>query len=471
MHGAQKIILTEGPTKRLLWILLFLGSWAMFLIQTEHIFENYFNYPRKTNVEIVSDYSLFPDVTFCPNRVVNFYDAQEWLANRTRSRNNETLKNIEEEKNVILSILRDVSLVYPIFHSVEFQSMFNQSAIPKEELFIYLVARLSNGTEIGYRDLDINEITVGRFLKCFTVSFSKYNNRVVSFDGRLLTGSGMIPDMSNETQYPWKPFVNNDGVAMYIHQPGVRIDPIQDFKFHELQPNKQYKILINVKQSVRLGPPHGKCSTSDPFVLGMQQGSNVPYRQQDCEASCMTKKILEKYGKVSMRHPPLDGMQCWLDENGTLATEGPDYVKRWCNYTALETNDGHPEKVGRMEASLWLLDGANASGCPCYPPCNGIDYNVFMNSKTNPFKADPAYTFYEFFEVRTFSFIVHHKYFEVVVLFSIALGWFPFNRSWRPVIPLLLLCLLKDLILIFDQNEIPGSQFNFSVDHHIDHKS
>ena len=386
MHGAPKIILTKSLTKRLLWILLFFCSWAMFLIQTEQIFENYLTYPKKTNVEIVSNDSLFPDVTFCFRRGVSFYDAQEWLlAKKERLQNNETSKNnIEADMKLVDSLYYDIYSVYPIFHSVEFQSMTHRSAISKEEAFIYLVAEFSNGTKVEYKDLDIKEIPGAHCLKCFAVSFAKYNNRFVRFEGHLLTGGGMIPDMSTEKDYLWKDLVHAEGAIVFIHQSGVRIDPIKDSKYHILQPNQLNQFFINVKQSVRVGPPHGKCSTSDPFGRSRPDRLDVPYRQQDCKNSCVAKKILDRVGKVSMQHPPLDGMQCWLDENDELATEEL-HVKRWCNYTDLETDDGQSEKVTTTEAGLWLDESVNDTGCPCFPPCHGIDYDVFLNTWSNPF--------------------------------------------------------------------------------------
>ena len=167
-------------------------------------------------------------------------------------------------------------------------------------------------------------------------------------------------------------------------RPEVRIDPFKESKFYILQPNEYCKILVNAKQTERIGPPHGiKCSTRDPFVRS--KGLNVPYRQQNCENSCMAKKILDRDGKVSMQHLPREGMQCWLDENGELATEGR-FVKRWCNYTAMDTTNGHPGKVMTMEAIAWLNESVNATGCPCFPPCHGIDYDVFLTTLANPFK-------------------------------------------------------------------------------------
>ena len=152
---------------------------------------------------------------------------------KKRLQNNETSNNnIDADLKLIHSILFDLNAVRPIFYSVEFQSMIHQSAISKEEAFIFLFAGLSNGTVLSYRDLDIIEIPGGKFLKCFAVSFAKYNNRVVRFGGFLLTGSGMIPDMSNETDYLWKDSVHAEGAIVLIHQSGVKIDPITDLDYY-----------------------------------------------------------------------------------------------------------------------------------------------------------------------------------------------------------------------------------------------
>ena len=317
---------------------------------------------------------------------------------KERLPNNETTKNnIKADMKLVDSLYYDIYAVYPMFHSVEFQSMVRPSAISKEEAFIYLLAEFSNGTRVEYKDLDIKEVPGAHCLKCFAVSFAKYDNRIVRFEGHLLTGSGMIPDMSNEFDYLLKDLVHAAGAMVFIHQSGVRIDPIKDSKYYILQPNQLNQFFINAKQSVRIGHPHRKCSTSDPFVRSRQKRLDVPYRQLDCKNSCMAKKILERDGKVSMRHPPLEGMQCWLDENGELATK-ERHVKRWCNYPDLETGNGHPEKVITLEAGLWL-DDVNDTGCPCFPPCHGIDYDVFLNTWSNPFNGIPNMWFNFLFKV------------------------------------------------------------------------
>ena len=122
--------------------------------------------------------------------------------------------------------------------------------------------------------------------------------------------------------------------------------------------------------------------------------------------ACRAKKILERDRKVSLLHPPLEGMHCWVDENGTMEERFGSIVKRWCNYTALETDSGHPGKVITIEASLHL-DEMDSTGCPCYPPCNETEYDVSVNSILNPFKSKPDYWFTRFFEreVGTFIFI------------------------------------------------------------------
>ena len=221
MHGVPRIILSGSLTRKLLWALLFIGSWVMFMIQTEQIFENYLTHPKKTNIEIVSDDTLFPDVTICIHRRVSFYDAQEWLLKKERLQNNETSKNnIKVNMKLVSSVYSDARFVHPIFYSEEFQSTTRRSAISKEEAFIDLFAELSNGSWIQYRDMDIIEVFDLNGLGCFTVSFVKYNNRVAFLGGYLLTGNGMIPDLSNDTDYPWKDVVHDDTAVVYIHQAG-----------------------------------------------------------------------------------------------------------------------------------------------------------------------------------------------------------------------------------------------------------
>ena len=176
--------------------------------------------------------------------------------------------------------------------------MTNTSAMSKEEAFININTFLSNTAKIytASSDFTIEEISAGPdYLKCFTVSFAKCNNRIESVVGSLMSGSGMIPDMSNESEYHWNDISSNEGAVLIIHQPGVRVKPYcfrynNNIKRYGLQPNPDYKFSVNVRQYVRLGHPYGQCSSSDPFVQGGKMQPDVPYLQPDCETGLQGEK-------------------------------------------------------------------------------------------------------------------------------------------------------------------------------------
>ena len=307
---------------------------------------------------------------------------------------NETLKStMADMKLIFSSMFGEVSYVDPSFHSVEFQEYINRSAIPKEESLLRL-GFVPNAILPGLESEDLDllkvvEIPSGKFLKCFTVPVEKYNTRVEkTFEVHLLTGIGMVTDMSKEREYPWNNILPREGAILYIHQPGVKINPMHDKQFYDLQPNHEYDFSVNVRQHVRLGHPHGQCSNSDPYVQGGQRLPDVPYRQQDCELSCLVKKMLERDGEVSMTYPLLDGMRCWVDENGTLDKyEG--YVIRRCNYSALETDRGNTGKVITAPAYIdWSSRNlTDLDDCPCYPPCNETEYDISVTPRSqNPFR-------------------------------------------------------------------------------------
>ena len=409
MPGAPKIILHKSLIRRLVWLLCFFGSWTMFFIQTQLVFRNYFTYPKNTQVEIVSEYRQFPDLTFCFRRGVSLYDAHEWLMRKhERLTRNETLESIMADMKLLQSIVYDVALFDPSFHSVELQAYINRSAITKEEAFMSLDL-LSATSHYALTEIDllqmVKEIPGGEFLKCFTVPVRIYTDRVdLAIDIYLLTGSGMIPDMSGESEYPWKDISSHEGAIVYIHQPGVKINPIYDTQFYNLEPNHEYNFLVNAKQHVRLGHPYGQCTSRDPFVQIRQTRLDVPYRQQNCELSCLAKNILEKTGNVSMWLPPLDGMRCWLDENATLVLQVLEkrnaiHVKRWCNYSTLETDSGNPGEVNTTQASFDWLNEITVDYCPCYPPCNETVYDVSVTSRPNPFRSDQDTWFDFIFQV------------------------------------------------------------------------
>ena len=398
MHGAPKIILMKEPRKRLLWIIVFLGSWAMFFNQTELVFQNYSTYPRKTNLEIVDGDIQFPDVTVCLHRGVSFFDAQEWLLEEKQTlKNNGSLERVTlDDLKLIYSLDDDPYMIYPAFHSVEYKSSVEKSSIPEDEVFIYLYIKLSDGSFLQYSELSIEAVHGSQFMKCFTVSTPvEFRHRAVSLHGAILSGSGMVPDMVNQSEYLWKNQCKDEGTVIFIHQPGIRIDPIADHKYFELQNNQHVKLIVNVKEFFRVGPPHGKCSNSNPFT--QKTSPKAPYQQLECENLYRVKKLVEANGIISMGNPAMEGMTCWLDVNGEKRRRnGYYYVKRWCNYTVRGTDGDHPPEVNTIEAvsNPFLVD---LTDCPCHPPCNEIDYDITVNSRLDPFKAYPDYWFQEMF--------------------------------------------------------------------------
>ena len=388
MHGAPKVILNRHPLKKIVWFLIFIGSWAMFVCQTQLVFENYFSYPRKTNLEIVYK-TLFPSVTVCLKRRVSFYDAEKWSKANHRDGSNsrfedrtfaylqQCMKNFEQDL-----------LYHQEFRSKEFKSLVEKSAIPKEEVFVSLSGRLANTSrgDVVQGLFKVYEINGGQFFNCVTVEpLERYIDQIKEMQGTILAGYGMVPNMSNESDYLLGLLPKDEGYRVYVQPVGVRIDPNEERKYFDVQPNHDAEFSISaVREFVRVGLPHGNCSKINPFTSN--EGVRSVYRQEDCESLCRTKKLFD-VGKVSMYNPPLGGMHCWVSVNNSVGNDSCSR-KRFCVNSTHATANREPVEAVDEHYSIDLED------CPCHPPCNEIEYDVLMATKPRPVRDDKDFKFF-----------------------------------------------------------------------------
>ena len=176
--------------------------------------------------------------------------------------------------------------------------------------------------------------------------------------GYILAGYGMVPNMSNESDYLLGLLPKDEGYRVYVQPVGVRIDPNEERKYFDVQPNHDAEFLISaVREFVRVGLPHGNCSEINPFTS--EEGVRSVYRQEDCENLCRTKKLFDE-GKVSMYNPPLSDMHCWVSVNNSTENDSCS-MKRFCVDSTHSTANGEPVEADDEHYSIDLED------CPCHP--------------------------------------------------------------------------------------------------------
>ena len=256
LHGAPKIILAPTPATRTGWLVVVLCSWSIFLYQVVLVCDNYFRFPKKTNIEVVYDRIAFPGVTFCSHRGVSFYDAEEWSRERImaapppRNPSKDDVDYYEYDDSsdrrpqfqlVYHDVVRDLKFIDPVFRSRTFQSRVKKSAITREELFLKLHALIgSNELKLHrFSDFDIKQIDGGEFLSCYTVEIPKaFLFQIRSLRGNLMTGKGLTSKASNDKMYIWNSMPTRGEVRVYIHPPGMNMNPRFEKKYFDVQPDQ-----------------------------------------------------------------------------------------------------------------------------------------------------------------------------------------------------------------------------------------
>ena len=359
MHGAPKIILNKHPGKRIVWILIFIGCWAMFLYQTTLVVENYLTYPKKTNQEVVYDVP-FPGFTICLNRKVSFYDAQRWLMERNASL-------------PITPIDSDFELWYhPAYRSVEYNFFVDKSSIPKEEAVVFLDVQIYS--DVRYNRLTellrLEEIPGGEFFKCFTVNPpDEYKYQIEEIQAGIMDGVGMVPNMSEHGNYikDRRLYSQNGGYRVYVHPVGFKVNPDVEIRYFEVEPGHDVSISITaVNELIRIGSPHGNCSDRNPYA---SDGPEVVYQQDECLRQCLSEVMLEEYNVILLALPPPANMN--YSGCSCLAK------KRVCNCMTMV--NGRPKNITVRDWPLLLVNylfPLVSSTSLCYRPCGEIEYAV-----------------------------------------------------------------------------------------------
>lgn len=65
VHGIPKTVSSKQKPVKVLWCLLFLGTFAVFGLQIYNLFSAYYSFPVQTAVSLKFSALRFPAVTFC----------------------------------------------------------------------------------------------------------------------------------------------------------------------------------------------------------------------------------------------------------------------------------------------------------------------------------------------------------------------------------------------------------------------
>ena len=251
-------------------------------------------------------------------------------------------------------LILELTIFHTEFHSVEFQSMIHQSATSKEEAFIRLYGRLSNGTRL-------NRLHRFGYKRNTRSQISEMFHRVICRDiTTVLLHLAVISWLEVEWFQicPMRLIISGKILYTLKERSFLSISPelglIQSKTLNIMYCNRM-KSIISWSTRSKLNALVILMESAQPVIRSFEgSGLDVPYRQQDCENSCMVKKKLERNGEgvdASIHH----WLACSVGWTKMVSWRHQvEYVKRWCNYTTLEIGQWTSRKSDHNGSSSFL---------------------------------------------------------------------------------------------------------------------
>lgn len=191
----------------------------------------------------------------------------------------------------------------------------------------------------------------------------------------VLTGSGMLDRNPKVRVIPgsheWlSPISGSEGVRVVLHPPGTQ--PYPHTEGYDVAPGFSASFGIRARENVRIGPPHGNCSTAP-------SDTDSSYRMLACQKFCLQAAVVAECACVDITLP---GQDQYL-ANGHHYCSDDSTVPQTCsfNFTPACKNalmQVYSRYVCARNVNIQKMH-ANAKfsrECGCYPACYELNYDV-----------------------------------------------------------------------------------------------
>lgn len=361
LHGLTHIFTYERfGVKRLLWLLLFLGSFSLLLCVCVDRVRYYFAYPHVTKLDEVSvPRMVFPAITFCNLNEFRFsrvtrndlYHAGELLA---LLNNRYEIQDPHLAEESVLESLQDKAN-FRNFKPKPFnmREFFDRTGHDIKEMLLYCRYR---GETCSAEDF---KVIFTRYGKCYTFNSGLDGKPLlVTMKGGTGNGLELMLDIQQDEYLPvWGETDETSfeaGIKVQIHTQDE--PPFIDQLGFGVAPGFQTFVSCQEQRLVYLPPPWGDCKStpidSDFFDT---------YSITACRIDCETRYLVENCN-CRMVHMPGDAPYCTPEQYKECADPALDFL--------VEKDNDY---------------------CVCETPCNMTRYNKELSFVRIPSKASARY--------------------------------------------------------------------------------
>lgn len=194
------------------------------------------------------------------------------------------------------------------------------------------------------------------------------------------------------------PVSASDGVRVIIHPENTTPFPFTEG--YDVPPNFSASFAIRARKNIRIGPPHGQCTNTNPFSPDSQK----KYRVIECQRMCVQKKILDECNCLDSSFPILSNVTAKFCRQDDIF---PEICTVKASPVCMEIMLKAYERIKcsqRVQRSV-LINATNIFyQCSCHPACNETSYDISYSLSKWP---TPTYesdsTFVEIFLLENFT--------------------------------------------------------------------
>nr|URS64681.1 Wamide-gated sodium channel [Malacoceros fuliginosus] len=416
MHGVPKAIRSKSLTGRIFWSFICLAAASMFCLQFAQLLQKYYSYPKRVTIDIVPSPVPFPAISLCNMRNLDII-----VLNNL----NKIFKEAADPLNwgnytsdpFINAYMSVVAKYYPMFVRPDinmhvFQTvltrtliatnierdMLERAGVPFKE---FVVTCRFGGHDCN-RTKDFRQFFDSYYYNCFTYisPYTPQDHDSILAEGLengwstvVLTGAGMLDKNEEIRMIPGthdrvSPMSSNEGVRVVIHPPDT--EPYPHTEGFDVAPGYSVSFGVKARENIRIGPPHGNCSNSNPFG-----NESSAYRLISCQKKCLQKYIVSQCGCKEISIPGHDAMFPDLDYC-TSDKDIPDHCRESSDDDCVNALfKVYHRFLCVRNASKHMTTNASATReCGCYPPCHESNYDITYSLSKWPaesFDGEEAY--------------------------------------------------------------------------------
>uniref|UniRef100_UPI00358E17E9 acid-sensing ion channel 1-like n=1 Tax=Myxine glutinosa TaxID=7769 RepID=UPI00358E17E9 len=361
LHGIRHIFGSGGFTcRRMLWLVAFLCSLALFFFMCAERVQRYLDYPQATKLdEVPSSFMPFPVVTFCNLNAFRF----SRVTSNDLYHAGEFLRLLDARLEVPDAHLVDPGVFRSLRERADFRNFKPRPFSMREfygraghDLRDMLIMCKFRGRFCSHLDFDK---VYTRYGKCYTFNSGRNGRPLVyTLKGGVGNGLEMMIDIQQDEYLPvWSDSDETSfeaGIKVQIHS--QKEPPFIEQLGFGVSPGFQTLVSCQEQQLIYLPPPWGNCKSTLPKTTFFNT-----YSVTACRIDCETRYLMENCN-CRMVHMPGDGPYCTPEQYRECA-----------------------------DLALNFLFENDSEFCVCESPCNMTRYNKELSMVRIPSQASAKY--------------------------------------------------------------------------------